>query len=118
MKQYKRSLAKAPQRVIADRGYKGRTHIESTIPKPFSKELNQNQKIKRRKAHRRRTAIEPVIGHLKSDHHLSRNFNKGDFEDTINIMLAAAFFNFKCMIDKYKQKIDRIILRVQSIFFY
>jgi IS5 family transposase len=39
--------------------------------------------------------IEPVIGHAKSDHRLSRNFYKGLFGDGINVLLAAAAFNFK-----------------------
>ena len=44
---------------------------------------------------RKRAGIEPVIGHCKSDHRLSRNFYKGLFGDSINVMLAAAAFNFK-----------------------
>ena len=36
-----------------------------------------------------------VIGHLKSNHRLSRNFYKGAFGDKINVMLSAAAYNFK-----------------------
>ena len=39
--------------------------------------------------------IEPVIGHLKADHRLCRNFYAGVFGGNINVMLAAAGFNFK-----------------------
>ena len=52
----------------------------------------------KRKKHRRfckRAGIEPVIGHLKSDNRLGRNFYKGLFGDSINVMLAAAAFNFR-----------------------
>ena len=52
---------------------------------------------KRRKKHDlfcKRAGIEPVIEHLKSDHHLGRNFCKGVFGDEVNIMYAAAY-NFK-----------------------
>ena len=38
---------------------------------------------------------EPVIGHCKSDHRLGRNFYKGLFGDSVNVMLAALAFNFK-----------------------
>lgn len=38
---------------------------------------------------------EPVIGHCKSDHRLGRNYYKGLFGDFINVMIAAATFNFK-----------------------
>lgn len=48
-----------------------------------------------RKRFRRRAGIEPIIGHLKSDFRLARNFLKGSIGDSINLMLAAATFNFK-----------------------
>ncbi|MDH6307082.1 IS5 family transposase [Parabacteroides sp. PF5-5] len=118
LEQYERLKGKRPKNLYADRGYKGRSQIEETqilIPKPFSKKLYQYQQQKRRKAHKRRAAIEPIIGHLKTDHRLSRNFYKGDFGDAINVMLAAAAFNFKRVMNKYKQKIAYIILRIQTI---
>ncbi|WPU99899.1 hypothetical protein SNE26_28220 [Mucilaginibacter sp. cycad4] len=34
-------------------------------------------------------AIEPVMGHPKADHRLSRNFYKGILRDNINVLLAA-----------------------------
>jgi len=40
---------------------------------------------------------------LKSDHRLNRNFYKGIFGDNINIMLAAAAFNFKRMMNRWKE---------------
>ena len=52
-------------------------------------------KQKKHKLFRRRAGIEPVIGHCKSDHRLSKNFYKGLFGDSINVMLAVAAFNFK-----------------------
>lgn len=43
----------------------------------------------------KRAGIEPTIGHLKSDLRLGRNFYKGVEGDVINILLAAATYNFK-----------------------
>ncbi|WP_277603187.1 transposase [Sphingobacterium sp. DR205] len=90
-----------------DRGYRGNAQIGPTkvqIPKPFNdKKQTRYQQKKLKKAHRRRAAIEPVIGHLKTDHRLGRNFYKGIFGDNINIMLAAAGFNFKRMMNKWKK---------------
>ena len=48
-----------------------------------------------RQRFRRRCAIEPVIGHLKSDYRLARNYLKGFAGDTLNLLLAAAAWNFK-----------------------
>ena len=47
-----------------------------------------------------RTKVEPVIGHLKQDHRLGRNFLKGWFGDEVNVLLAAAAFNFRKLIRK------------------
>jgi IS5 family transposase len=41
---------------------------------------------------RRRSAIEPVIGHAKSDHRMDL---KGSEGDAINALLAAAGYNFR-----------------------
>jgi len=66
-----------PRNGVCDRGYRGE-----------------------RKYFRKRAGIEPVIGHLKENHRLSRNYDRGIIGDEINVMLAAAAFNFKRMINK------------------
>jgi len=49
----------------------------------------------------RRAAIEPVIGHLKTDNRMRRNYYKGITGDAINIMLSSAGYNFKRMMRKW-----------------
>jgi hypothetical protein len=44
---------------------------------------------------RRRSAVEPVIGHAKSEHRMGRNFLKGVQGDAANAVLAAAGYNFR-----------------------
>jgi hypothetical protein len=39
---------------------------------------------------KRRTAIEPVIGHIKNEHRMGRNYLAGTKGDAINAVLAAA----------------------------
>ena len=46
---------------------------------------------------RRRSAIEPVIGHMKSDGHLGRNFLHGTEGDAANVILAAAGHNMRLL---------------------
>ncbi|OED34939.1 hypothetical protein AB832_06645 [Flavobacteriaceae bacterium (ex Bugula neritina AB1)] len=60
------------------------------MPKPPLKKDNNYQKSKKRKHHPRRAAIEPIIGHLKTDHRIAKNFLKGQIGDSINFMMAAA----------------------------
>jgi len=43
---------------------------------------------------KRRAAVEPTIGHLKSDHRLERNQLRGTLGDSINALLSAAAMNF------------------------
>ena len=94
-----------PKVAIADRGYKGKTRIGETeilLPKPPKKSSTEYEKKKARNRFRRRAAIEPVIGHLKTDYRMARNFLKGVIGDSINLMLAAAAFNFKKLMRKLK----------------
>ena len=75
---------------------------------------------KEKKYFTNRAGIEPVIGHLKAGHRLSRNFYKGIFGDNINVMLAAAGFNFKRMMNKWKASflsyLERTVLLIKLYF--
>lgn len=105
IEQVERVRGQKPENGICDRGYKGRSKVRDTvihIPKAFSKHMSAYMRSKQRKRFRKRAGIEPVISHLKADHRLSRNFYKGIFGDNINVMLAAAAFNFKRMMNKWK----------------
>lgn len=105
LEQVERLTGRQPKRAKVDRGYKGKRQIGGTeilIPSTPKKSDSYYQRKKASKAHRKRAAIEPVIGHVKADHRLGRNFYKGVVGDNINIMLAAAAFNFKRMMNKWK----------------
>jgi IS5 family transposase len=56
---------------------------------------------------RRRAAVEPVIGHLKEDHRMDRNYLAHRQGDANNAILAAAGYNFRRLI-----RWLRILLRV------
>ena len=47
---------------------------------------------------KRRAAVEPSIGHLKSEHRLERNRLKGAAGDAVNAILAAAAMNFQKLL--------------------
>ncbi len=105
LEQVEKLVGKLPKIATVDRGYRGEKQVKETqilIPSKPNKNLSPYQKNKLRKAHQKRAAIEPIIGHIKQDHRLNRNFYKGIMGDNINIMLAAAAFNFKRMMNKWK----------------
>ena len=93
-----KSRGKKVKQATCDRGYRGKSKVGDTeivLPKPPLKRDNRYQRDKKRKQCRRRAAIEPIIGHLKSDFRLSRNYLKGIKGDEINLLMAATAWNLK-----------------------
>ncbi len=89
---------------ICDRGYRGKKEVLGTIISlpgvPLKRDTKYQKELKREKF-RRRAAIEPIIGHLKSDHRMQRNYLKGFIGDEINLLLAATAFNLKKWMNIY-----------------
>jgi len=71
--------------------------------RPLKRDTNY-QKTKKRKKFRRRAAIEPVIGHLKTDFRMQLNYLHGADSPQINAFLAAAGWNLKKMMTKLKEE--------------
>ena len=118
LKQVGDLVGKLPKLATVDRGYRGKNQIGGTqilVPKSPKKNISRYQANKLRKLHRKRASIEPIIGHLKQDHRLNRNFYKGIVGDNINIMLAAAAFNFKRMMNKWKSSFAGFFLKWQIV---
>lgn len=87
-----------PAMALCDRGYRGKKKFHDTrirIPNSPAKDNDSALCDLMRKRFRKRAGIEPVIGHLKSDHRLGRNFLAGFVGDQINVLMAAAAFNLK-----------------------
>ena len=92
------SRGKSVQQAVCDRGYRGKQTVNGTtivLPKKPLKRDSRYQRDKKRKQCRRRAAIEPIIGHMKSDYRLSRNFLKGIAGDQINLLMAATAWNLR-----------------------
>jgi IS5 family transposase len=87
-----------PETAFCDRGFRGRTQVGTThivLPEVPAATESASSKRKARKNFGRRSAIEPVIGHLKADFRMARNYLKGVLGDAINLLLAVAAFNCK-----------------------
>ena len=98
MEQVRRLYDRSIKILAGDRGYRGQEQCGGAsvmIPSVPKKTDSQYMKAKKHELFRKRAGIEPVIGHCKSDHRLGRNYYKGLFGDSINVMLAAAAFNLK-----------------------
>jgi IS5 family transposase len=85
-------------RLVADKGYRGHNAPEEYKFKIYlsGQKRGVTEAIKRDL--RRRSAVEPVIGHLKSDHRMDRSHLKGSKGDAVNAVLAAAGYNFRRLL--------------------
>ena len=89
---------------ICDRGYRGVKEVGETkisIPGVHLKRDTEGQKEEKRKKFRRRAAIEPIIGHLKYDYRMARNYLKGFIGDQINLLMAASAWNMKKWMNNF-----------------
>jgi hypothetical protein len=72
--QYKRLMGKEAKAVLVDEGYRGRSTIGNTkVLRVHQKSIKGLSRWQKRQRFRRRSAIEPIIGHLKADYRSGRN---------------------------------------------
>jgi len=108
LKQTEYLTGRMPKVGIVDRGYRGKKKINDTeiiSPSAPKKQATQYEKQKARKRFRARAGIEPVIGHIKHDHRMLRNYLKGIIGDQLNTLLAGTGFNLKKMLNRIKEQI-------------
>ena len=85
-----------PEQAAVDQGFRGKKHHPANAQvlvagtRTFKGVLKQLVK--------RRSAIEPVIGHAKQDHALGRNYLQGSNGDRTNALLVACGFNLRKLI--------------------
>ena len=101
------------RRAYVDKGYRGHD-----APRPLRVYLSGQRRgvfgqIKREL--RRRAAIEPLIGHLKSDGHLGRNFLKGREGDRANPILTAAGYNLRLVLRWLRALWRHILLALRAV---
>lgn len=104
-----------PRTGIVDRGYRGKKNIngiEIISPSVPQEQTTQYKKQKARKRFRARAGIEPIIGHIKHDHRMLRNYLKGTTGDQLNTILAGTGFNLKKMLNRIKEQILFTIFQI------
>ena len=85
--------------VYVDKGYRGHDYTGSARVHIAGQSRSVSRAERRRR--RRRSAIEPKIGHLKSDHRMNRCFLAGLMGDAINAVLAAAGANLRKLLRRF-----------------
>jgi IS5 family transposase len=94
-------------RIHVDKGYRGHDY-----PNRFrvwiSGQVRRVTPTIRREM-RRRAAVEPVIGHIKAEHRMDRNYLKGRDGDRANPLLAAAGYNFNLLLRWFEALLRALI---------
>ena len=93
--QVERLTGERVERAYVDRGYRGHNADKERV---FISRQRGGLTPTIRRELRRRNAVEPVIGHMKSDGLLERNHLAGAAGDAINAVLAAAGHNLRLLL--------------------
>jgi IS5 family transposase len=108
-------IGNALDRVLTDAGYRGHNAPPEHRFKVYvaGQKRRMTEQIKRE--FRRRSAIEPVIGHLKDDHRMRRNYLAHASGDAINAVLAAVGYNFRRLIRWLSFLLLKILLALSAL---
>ena len=115
-----KKIIKNVLKIVHDKSLPLRQSYTRTLKGIYRSQRFRNHPKNRKKALKadcKRAGIEPTIGHLKADHRLSRNFYKGVKGDAINVLLAAAAYNFKRAMRVLLDLIKRISIELVSTSF-
>ena len=95
--------------VYVDLGYRG---VDQDNPDVSIKHRGKYKglTVKERRLLRQRQAIEPIIGHLKSDHRMNRCHLKGAQGDALHAVLCAAGYNIRWLLRMIRKKGVRLYL--------
>lgn len=97
--QVRRLTGVRPTECFVDRGYRGHDETDTTVVLAGQRR-GITPRLKR--LLKRRNAIEPVIGHLKNDGRLDRNYLKGVAGDAMNALLVGAGHNLRLILRKLR----------------
>jgi IS5 family transposase len=86
-----------PDRIYVDQGYRGHDYVHKERVFIAHQRRGLTPTIKREL--RRRSAIEPMIGHMKADGRLGRNHLLGTAGDAMNALLVAAGHNLRLILN-------------------
>jgi len=89
-------VGKCPGRSYVDKGYRGHKLKGKGQIIISGQKRGVTPNIKREM--KRRSVIEPIIGHAKNDGLLGRNYLKGQRGDQMNAILSAVGFNFRQLL--------------------
>jgi IS5 family transposase len=106
-------LGVRPEKVYTDLGYRG---VDKDNPEIEIKHRGKDKRLtdEERRLLKRRQAIEPIIGHVKSDHRMDRCHLKGSEGDALHAVLCAAGYNIRWLLRMIARKGPGLLLCLLS----
>jgi transposase, IS5 family len=101
------------KKILADAGYRGHNAPDTHAFRVYTQGQKRGVSPAIKKQMKRRAAIEPVIGHVKNEHRMNRNYLAHTQGDRINAILAAAGYNFRLLLNWLR---DLLCLLMAVIF--
>jgi transposase, IS5 family len=87
-------------RIVADRGNRGHNAPPGHKFRVYISGQRRRVTGTIKRELRRRSAVEPFIGHAKAEHRMGRNYLAGTLGDAANAILAAAGYNFRRLLER------------------
>ncbi len=101
-------------RILADKGYRGHNAPQDHKLRIFISGQKRGVTPMIKRQLRRRAAVEPVIGHLKAEHRMGRNYLWYRQGDAANAILAAVGYNFRRLIRWLRLLLCQILLALMA----
>lgn len=103
----------APRQAVVDLGFRGVDEDNPGI-EIIHRGKYQSLTAPQRRWLRRRQAIEPMIGHLKSDHRMDRCWLRGEVGDALHAVLCGAGYNLRWLMRAVQRLgLKALLLRLQ-----
>jgi IS5 family transposase len=113
LEQVERVAMIQPTEAFVDRGYRGSQYHPEGVAVYVSGRRGLRRVLRR--ALKRRAAIEPIIGHLKQEHGMSRNYLLGREGDRINALLSGCGMNLRKLLRVFFLRIFGIDVFVKKM---
>jgi IS5 family transposase len=101
-----------PKQAFVDRGFKGTEKTVEGIEVYIWGRRGLSRTLKAML--KRRSGIEPIIGHMKHDHGMERNHLLGKAGDRINAMLSGCGFNLRKLVRTFSSVVSGRVMRLAA----
>lgn len=116
LKQVERITGRDVHEAFVDKGYRGHDYAGAAQVHITGQRGKEPAGEALRKRKKRRSAVEPKIGHLKSDNRMGRNFLKGVMGDQINAMLAGIGANLRKLLAVFWPALREELQKIERMF--